>query len=53
MLIALVSQTDLQFGISRMYEAHIDESGFKAMSFRDRAAAERWIRRELKKSRHD
>ncbi len=53
MLVALVSHTDLQFGISRMYEAHIDENGFKAMSFRNRAAAERWIRHELRKARHD
>ena len=53
LLIALVSESDLQFGISRMYEAHIDENGFKAMSFRDRAAAERWVRSELRKNRHD
>ncbi len=50
LLVALVSETDLQFGISRMYEAHIDANGFKAMSFRDRATAEKWIRSELKRT---
>jgi hypothetical protein len=53
LLIALISHSDLQYGISRMYEAHIDENGFKAMSFRDRPSAEQWIRRELRKTRHD
>ena len=50
LLMALVSETDLQFGVSRMYEALIDENGFKTMSFRDRESAERWIANELGKS---
>ncbi len=47
LLIALISETDLQFGMSRMYEAHIDEFGFKTKSFRDRASANEWIQKEM------
>ena len=50
LLMALVSESDLQFGVSRMYEAQIDANGFKTMSFRDRASAEKWIENELGQS---
>ncbi len=50
LLMALVAETDLQFGVSRMYEALVDENGFKTMSFRDRESAEMWIKRELSKT---
>ena len=51
LLMALVSESDLQFGVSRMYEALIDRNGFKTMSFRDRASAEVWIKNELSKTK--
>lgn len=50
LLMALVSESDLQYGVSRMYEAYIDEAGFKTMVFRDRFEAEDWIRNELVKT---
>ena len=50
LLMALVAETDLQFGVSRMYEALVDENGFKTMSFRDRESAEMWIKCELSKT---
>ncbi len=51
MLMALVSESDLQFGVSRMYEAHIDTNGFKTMTFHDRKTAEQWIEKELARSK--
>lgn len=50
LLIALISETDHQFGMSRMYEAYIDEAGFQTMAFLDRGAAEKWIKNELNKT---
>lgn len=49
LLMALVSETDLQFGVSRMFEAQISEPGFKTKVFRSRDAAEEWIASELNK----
>ncbi len=50
LLMALISETDFQFGVSRMYEGYINETGFKTMVFRDRDAAEKWIKTELNKT---
>jgi hypothetical protein len=33
-----------------MYEAYIDEAGFKTRVFRDRSEAEEWISEELGKT---
>jgi len=43
LIMALVAESDLQFGISRMYESQITEKGFTTEVFREREAAERWI----------
>jgi len=40
LLQVLISETDLQYGMSRMYQAYVDEDGFKTMIFRNREAAE-------------
>jgi hypothetical protein len=50
LLHALIADTDLQYGMSRMYEIHSDDGGFRTKIFRDRAAAEEWIQKELKTS---
>ncbi len=47
MITAIISETDLQYGMSRMYETFVGESGFKTKLFRDRDTAEKWIEREL------
>jgi hypothetical protein len=47
MLLALIAPTDLQFGMSRMFEVFADESLFRTKVFRDRNTAEKWIRQEL------
>ncbi|MBT8341172.1 MAG: hypothetical protein KJP07_14240 [Desulfatitalea sp.] len=50
-LVALISPTDLQYGISRMYEAFIGDSTFVTKVFKDRKSAEEWIAGELEKRR--
>ena len=44
-VIAVVGEKDLIFGISRMWETHmeIEESGFETMTFRKREDADAWI----------
>ncbi len=49
LIMALISETNHQFGMSRMYEAYINEAGFQTMTFRDRDTAEKWIKNELHK----
>ena len=48
-IIALISKTDLQYGISRMYQAYVGDSGFITGIFRDRKSAEVWISEQFKK----
>ena len=50
LLMVLISETDLQQGMSRMYQAYIDEAGFKTMVLRDRETAKEWIQSELNKT---
>ena len=51
-IIAMVSTTSLQHGMSRMYQSYIEssESYFKTAIFRDRKSAEEWIKEQLDKS---
>jgi hypothetical protein len=49
-IIALISTTDLQYGISRMYQAYVRDIGFLTEVFRDRKSAEEWVERQLIKS---
>lgn len=49
LLIALVSRSDLQYGMSRMYQAYGNESGFLIEIFQDRKSAEEWIEKQLQK----
>ena len=48
-IIALISKTDLQYGISRVYSALVGDSGFLTEIFRDRKTAEEWVKKQLKK----
>jgi hypothetical protein len=48
-IIALISKTDLQYGISRVYSALVGDNGFLTEIFRDRKNAEEWIEKQLKK----
>jgi len=49
-IVALISITDLQYGISRMYQAYVGDSGFLTEIFRNRKSAEGWVESQLKKS---
>lgn len=40
---ALVSTTPLQYGMSRVWQAHIDDTGLKTAIFEDRGRAEKWL----------
>ena len=51
-LIAVVSTTDLQYGVTRMWQAYVDDLDIKTKAFRDRKSAEQWIQEELKQSVH-
>lgn len=42
--IVLVSTTDLQYGMSRMWQALSEETGFKSEIFNDRASADKYIK---------
>jgi len=46
-IIALISTTPLQYGMSRMWEAYVDETGFQVEIFKDRGNANKWIRNKL------
>jgi hypothetical protein len=49
-IMALISPTAVQFGMSRMWQAFIGESPFVSQVFRDRKSAELWIEEQLKKT---
>jgi hypothetical protein len=52
-IIALVSTTPLQYGMSRMWETYVDETGFQMGIFKDRGSANTWLRDKLITSSHD
>lgn len=43
-LIALVSTTPLQFGVTRVWQSLVDDSGLRTEIFVDRASADAWLR---------
>ena len=50
MLIAIVTSTDLGFGLSRMWESLANGSPFETKVFRNLKEAQHWIRENLKKT---
>jgi hypothetical protein len=46
-IIAIISTTPLQHGMSRMWEAYVDETGFQMELFKDRGSADKWLRKKL------
>lgn len=48
LMVAIISTTDLQYGITRMYQGIIGDRGFKTKIFQDRRAADEWIDSQLK-----
>ena len=48
-IIAFISTSPLQYGMSRMYQAYVGDNGFLTGVFRDRKSAEKWIEEQLQK----
>ncbi len=46
-LIAIVGEQDVVFGLARMWEAHVYESAFETMVFREREEAVAWINKKI------
>jgi hypothetical protein len=46
--IVFVSPTDLQYGMSRVWQAYTTETGFQSKIFKDRKSAEKWIKGKFK-----
>ena len=47
-VVAIVADKDLPFGLSRMYEILMNETGWEIMIFKARDAAETWIKEKAK-----
>jgi len=45
--IIFVSPTDLQYGMSRMWQAYTTETGFQSKIFKDRESAEEWMKEKF------
>ena len=45
--VVFVSTTDLQFGITRMWEAYVEGSGFQSIMFKDRSSADEWVQSQM------
>ena len=43
MIVVFVATTDLQYGLTRMYQAHVGNLGFETELFRDRSRAIQWL----------
>lgn len=48
-VIAIIASSKLEFGLSRMYQAYVQESGFVTEIFNDRDSAEEWLAEQLAK----
>jgi hypothetical protein len=46
-LVAVLAYNTLSYGLARMWQAHVDASGWKTAIFQDRAAALDWLRTEV------
>lgn len=49
-IIVIIASTDLQFGVSRMWQVYVEDSTFETEIFRDRITAENWLKEQLNKT---
>ena len=49
-VVAVVSPSNIQYGLARMWQALVDETGWDTMVFRSREEAEDWIKKELREN---
>ena len=52
LVILLISTTPVQFGMTRMYQARIDETGLRMEQFADRTSADKWMSDNLELGYH-
>jgi hypothetical protein len=45
--VAIVAPRDLEFGLSRMWQAFVQDNGWDTMVFRSRERAEEWVREKV------
>ena len=50
LIFCIIAPTDVQFGMSRAWEAYVEESKFKTQVFRDKITAESWLKEQLNKT---
>jgi len=46
-IIAIIAPQDIAFGMSRVYEAYADETGFRINVFRNKEESQLWIQNQL------
>ena len=44
---AIVAPRDLEYGLSRMWQAFVEDNGWETMVFRSREQAEEWVREKV------
>ena len=49
-IIAVIAPTDMQYGVSRVWQVYVAESKFLTEVFRDRASADKWLKKKLAKT---
>lgn len=49
-IIVIIASTDLQFGVSKMWQVYVEDSTFETEIFRDRITAENWLKEQLNKT---
>jgi len=47
-VVAVISKSDVAFGLARMWESFIEHTGWETMTFRTRWKAESWIKEKVK-----
>ena len=52
-IVALVSTTPYQYGMTRMWGAYIDGTGLQAGIFNDRKSADTWLKSKMRNSTND
>ena len=46
-LVAIFAHDELAYGLARMWQVYVDASGWRTAVFRDRAAAVKWLQKEV------
>lgn len=47
LIMVLISTTPVQYGVTRMWQAYMGDTGFRSIIFNDRETADRWLNETL------